>query len=213
MLVPFLVGLSAYSLFGGYIYMMLGKAEAHLWFTNWYHPLADDFFKYFTETANGIVPVIAIHILVFVRYSWALAMGMGAGTMGVVVQWLKRGVFDLPRPAGFFEEGMLRMIEGVNHAQSHAFPSGHSATAFCMFLLLALIIRKPWATYLLVGWALLAAYSRVYISQHFVEDTIVGAWIGILTAFVAYHYIVRWADLHPQSKLNGKLWPKPLPEL
>lgn len=206
-LLPFLVGISIYSIFGGTLFFSLGKAEAHLWFHSYHHPWADTFFRYFTETANGIIPIIVVHILLFVRFSWALGFGVSALSMGIVVQWLKRGVFDWPRPAGFFEQGILRTIEGVEYAQRFSFPSGHSATAFCMFLLIALIARKTWITWICIIWALLAAYSRVYISMHFIEDTIVGAWIGIITAFLGYYYIIRWADSHPQSKLNGKLWP------
>jgi len=207
---PFVLALSLYSIFGGYIYFSMGKAAAHLWFNAHYHPLADTFFRYFTETANGIIPILAVHVLLFVRYSWALGFGVASLSMGVLVQWLKRGVFDLPRPAGFFEQGIIRTIEGVEYAQRFSFPSGHSATAFCMFLMLALLIRKPWATWVLVIWALLAAYSRVYISMHFIEDTIVGGWIGMFTAVVSYHIIIRWADAHPESKLNGRFWPKAL---
>jgi len=206
-LLPFLVGIFLYSILGGLLFFTLGKAEAHLWFNSFHHSWADVFFRYFTETANGIIPLVVVHLLLFVRYSWALGFGLSTLIMGVLVQWLKRGVFDLPRPAGFFEQGILRTIEGVEYAQRFSFPSGHSATAFCMFLFFALLVRKSWATWIFVSWALLAAYSRVYISMHFIEDTIVGAWIGMITAFLGYHFVVRWADSHPTSKLNGKLWP------
>jgi membrane-associated phospholipid phosphatase len=206
-LVPFMAGISLYSIFGGYLFLTLGKAQAHLWFHSFHHPWGDVFFRYFTETANGIIPLVVVHLLLFVRYSWALGFGLSALSMGILVQWLKRSVFDLPRPAGFFEQGILRTIEGVEYAQRFSFPSGHSATAFCMLLFLALVVRKPWVTWVCIVWALLAAYSRVYISMHFIEDTIVGAWIGMITAFLGYYYIVRWADTHPTSKLNGKIWP------
>jgi membrane-associated phospholipid phosphatase len=204
---PFLVGLSIYSLFGLSVYALMGKADGHLWLNSFSHPWADNFFRYFTESANGIVPVIAIHVLIFVRFSWALALGVSAICMGIIVQWLKRGVFNIPRPAGFFEDGTLRTIEGLERASQFSFPSGHSATAFCMFLMFALLVKKPWATYVFLVWAMLAAFSRVYISQHFIEDTIAGAWIGVMTTLAAYFLIVNYADRTPDSKLNRRLWP------
>ncbi|MCF8258039.1 MAG: phosphatase PAP2 family protein [Flavobacteriales bacterium] len=204
---PFLAGLSLYSLFGLSVYFVMGKAEGHLWLNSFSHPWGDTFFRYFTETANGSVPVIAILILILVRYSWALALGVSAASMGIIVQWLKRGVFDIPRPAGFFGSGVLRSIEGLERASQFSFPSGHSATAFCLFLMFALLVRKRWATCLFLIWAILAAFSRVYISQHFIEDTIAGAWIGVGTTLAAYYFIVSYADRNPQSKLNRRLWP------
>jgi len=204
---PFLIVLSVYSLFGLSLFGLVGKAEGHLWLNSFAHPWADTFFRYFTETANGIIPIIAILVLVFVRFSWALALGASAISMGFIVQWLKRGVFNIPRPAGFFENGMLRSIEGLERASQFSFPSGHSATAFCMFLMFALFVKKPWATYMFLVWAILAAFSRVYISQHFIEDTIAGAWIGVGTTLAAYHFIVSRADRNPESKLNRRLWP------
>lgn len=203
----FVTGLSVYSIFGLSVHFGMGKADGHLWLNSLYHPWADVFFRYFTETANGIVPVIAIHLLLFVRFSWALALGVASVVMGVLVQWLKRGVFNLPRPAGFFEEGVLRSIEGMERASQFSFPSGHSATAFCMFLMFALLARRRWASHVFVLWALLAAFSRVYVSQHFIVDTVAGAWIGMFTTLVAYRYVVTYADRTPGSRLNKRLWP------
>ncbi len=204
---PFLIGLALYSVFGLSVLFMMGKAEAHLWLNSFHHPWADQFFRFFTETTNGVMPVIAVHVLVFMRFSWALAMGLSAISMGIIVQWLKRGVFNIPRPAGFFENGILRTIEGLERAYQFSFPSGHAATAFCMFLMFALLIRKKLATHLFLAWALLASFSRVYLSQHFIEDTVAGAWIGVATTLLAYHFVVTKSEKRPESKLNGKLWP------
>lgn len=204
----FLVGLTVYSILGLAVFLSKGRDGAHLFINGWHHPIGDTFFRYITDTAHGAVVVIAIHMLVFIRYSWALALGLSAAVMGFVVQWLKRGVFDMPRPAGVFDEGLLHWVEGVENASRFSFPSGHSATAFCMFLMFALIAQRQWVTWVMLGWALLAAFSRVYISQHFIEDTVVGSWIGLATTLLAHHFIVKYANRHPESKLNGRLWPK-----
>jgi len=151
--------------------------------------------------------VIAIHLLIFIRFSWALALGLSGLVMGVLVQWLKRGVFNMPRPAGVFDQGLLHWVDGVDYAHRFSFPSGHAATAFCMFLMFALLAKRQWATYLFLVLALLAAFSRVYISQHFIEDTVVGAWIGVITTLLAHRYVVTYAERNPGSKLNGRLWP------
>lgn len=205
---PFVVGLFIYSLIGTAIFLVLGKQEAHLWLNSWHRPYPDLFFKYITHLGHGAVPVILFHVLVLVRYSWALGLGVSSLMMGVVIQFLKRSVFAGDhRPAMYFLDGGLPRIEGVDLMMEHSFPSGHAATAFCVFLMLAILVKQRWATYAFLALALLTAFSRVYISQHFIQDTIVGSWIGLGMALIGYWLIVRPAERNPASKLNGRLWP------
>jgi membrane-associated phospholipid phosphatase len=128
--------------------------------------------------------------------------------MGVAVQTLKRSVFAGDhRPAMFFQDGGLPVIDGVELMLHHSFPSGHSATGFCICLMLAFFTKQKWATYFFAILALLIAFSRVYISQHFIQDTVVGSWIGLIMALLGYIFIVHYAEENPNSKLNRRLWP------
>ncbi|OEK05164.1 phosphatase PAP2 family protein [Roseivirga misakiensis] len=67
-------------------------------------------------------------------------------------------------------------------ASSHA--SNSFAVAFFCWILLRDHVKYSW---LLIPWAGLVAYSRVYLGVHFPGDIIVGAIIGILAA-----YLVIW---------------------
>ncbi|MBL4587305.1 MAG: phosphatase PAP2 family protein [Flavobacteriales bacterium] len=205
---PFVVGLSIYTVVGIGVHIYFGKEQAHLLLNSWHSPYVDQFFKYVTHLGNGILPGFIFPILLLVRYSWALGLGLSSLAMGIVVQTLKRSVFAGDhRPAKFFQDGVLPTIDGVELMLHHSFPSGHSATAFCLFLMFAFFAKQRWATYLFAVVALLAVFSRVYISQHFIVDTIVGSWIGLILAYLGYLFIVRYAEENPSSKLNGKLWP------
>lgn len=205
---PFAVGLSFYSLVGLCIFLWLGKEETHQFLNSYHTPYLDLAFKYITHIGHGFIPVIAFHLLLLVRYSWALGMGVSSLFMGIFVQTLKRSVFAGDhRPAMFFHDGGLPSIEGVDLMLHHSFPSGHSATALCMCLMFAFFIKEKWATYFLMVLALLIAFSRVYISQHFIQDTIVGCWIGFIMAYLGYLFIVHYAEITPNSKLNKRLWP------
>ena len=204
---PFLVGLSVYSLVGMGIFVGLGKEETHT-FLNAYHTrVLDQFFRYLTHLGHGFVPIIAFLIFLFVRYSWALGLGLSSLVMGVVVQTLKRGVFGADnRPGKFFKDGILPHVEGVELMMHHSFPSGHSATGMCLAFMLAVFVKKRWFTYLMVVVGLLTAFSRVYISQHFIQDTVVGAWIGFIMAFLGYIFIIHYAEKNSDSKLNKRFW-------
>ncbi len=205
---PFVVGLSVYSVLGALVYYSLGKEEAHTFLNSYHKPYLDLSFKYITHIGNGLVPIAAFHLLLLVRYSWALGLGISSLVMGIIVQTLKRSVFAGDhRPAMFFADGGLPHIDGVDLMLHHSFPSGHSATGFVLCLMLAFFIKKKWATYFLIVLALLIAFSRVYISQHFIQDTVVGSWIGLIIALLGYVFIVHQAEENPDSKLNKRLWP------
>lgn len=205
---PFAVGLFIYTIVGLTIFFLLGKEETHKFLNSYHTPYLDAAFKYLTHLGHGLVPIIAVVLLLLVRYSWALALGLSSLVMGIVVQGLKRSVFAGDhRPAMFFQDGGLPTIEGVELMLHHSFPSGHSATALCIFLMLAFFVKQKWATYLLVVLALLTAFSRVYISQHFIQDTIVGGWIGFTMAYLGYIFIIHYAETTTNSKLNKRFWP------
>ncbi len=87
---------------------------------------------------------------------------------------------------------------------SNSFPSGHSSTFFmfctCLVIILAIhYYRKKKLTLqrkvlfkstflVLLFLAALGAYSRVYLSQHFLSDVCVGSMIGFTTPFLIYYF-------------------------
>lgn len=205
---PFVVGLSVYSILGSIVFFQFGKEGAHQFLNSYHTPYLDLAFKNITHIGHGLAPILLFHLLLLVRYSWALGLGLSSLVMGVIVQTLKRSVFAGDhRPAMFFPEGGLPSIDGVDLMMHHSFPSGHSATGFCICLMLAFFAKQKWATYTFTILALLIAFSRVYISQHFIQDTIVGSWIGLMLALAGYIFIVHYAEENPLSKLNKRLWP------
>lgn len=205
---PFMVGLSIYSAFGLGLFLMMGKEDTHSFINSYHTAYLDLAFKYITHLGHGLVPVGAFVILLLVRYSWALALGLSSAVMGIIVQTLKRSVFAGDhRPAMFFADSGLPSIDGIVLMTHHSFPSGHSATALCIFAMLAFFIKQKWASYLLMAIGILVAFSRVYISQHFIQDTIAGGWIGFGLAFCGYVFIMHKAEVNPDSKLNKRLWP------
>jgi membrane-associated phospholipid phosphatase len=67
----------------------------------------------------------------------------------------------------------------------NSFPSGHTSAAFSLFICLALITPRKWAPLWVVSaWAV--AYSRIYLSQHFLEDVLLGSVIGLFSTIAIY---------------------------
>ncbi len=107
---------------------------------------------------------------------------------GLVVQILKRIVFsDYQRPVKYFHDTVqLHLVDGVRLLNGHSFPSGHSASAFALFLSLAIFSRNRFIKVICFILACTVAYSRVYLSQHFLMDILAGSLIGVIGTIALY---------------------------
>ncbi|RXK81333.1 phosphatase PAP2 family protein [Filimonas effusa] len=77
---------------------------------------------------------------------------------------------------------LIHTVPGVELHTVSSFPSGHTATAFTIYLLLCLLIRqRAWVGIGLL-YALAVAYSRVYLAQHFPLDLGAGMIVAFLSA-------------------------------
>ncbi|WP_445716315.1 phosphatase PAP2 family protein [Flavobacterium sp.] len=69
----------------------------------------------------------------------------------------------------------------------YGFISSHSANAFGLatFLILLLPKKYNWLKIIIIFWAVLVAYSRVYNGVHYPSDVIVAIILGIIYGFLA----------------------------
>jgi len=178
------------------------KTEAQL-FANRHYSTFFDYFFYVLTHAVEFWGCLAIYILVaiFKSYKYAIIGLLTYASSGLITQMLKRNVFATQsRPTVNIEN--LRLLPDYfeyHQNTSFSFPSGHATAAFTLFLFLTLVVKnKKWG--ILFGiLACLVAYSRVYLSQHYFIDIIVGSVIGtVITLFTFYGYTKinfgKWAD-------------------
>lgn len=166
------------------------KEEAQL-LANGYHSTFFDYFFYTLTHAVEFWSCLVIYILVaiFKSYKYALIGLLTYASSGLITQLLKRNVFaDHKRPTVNIEN--LRLIPDFfeyEQNSSFSFPSGHATAAFTLFLFLTLIVKnRNWG--ILFGiLACLIAYSRVYLSQHYFIDIIVGSIIGTIVTLLSYY--------------------------
>mgnify|MGYP000920111285 CR=1 FL=1 len=94
----------------------------------------------------------------------------------------------------------LNFVDGVEILNYHSFPSGHTTFAFAIFTSFAFIYQKPLQQIFFLFCALLVAFSRIYLLQHFLRDTIVGSMIGFVCAFVLFYMLISKKEgVHPES--------------
>lgn len=184
--------------FGALIFILLfstlfllvnGKTAAFI-SLNAYHPfLLNVFFINYTFIGDGIFALCLIAAIFFYykRKQQGLALLYSFLISGLIVQVIKNLV-DSPRPRLFFEAGQyLHFIDGVSLANNSSFPSGHTATAFAIATVMALMMKdKSWQLLILIA-AILVGYSRIYLAQHFLLDVVIGALLGSCSGLLAVY--------------------------
>lgn len=182
---------------------------------NQYNYLALDHL-YSNITHTGAFPLIFFVILLttFWKFRIALAASISTAFASILTQIGKRLLWtDEPRPIVFFKHlDDFHVVEGIRLHTSHSFPSGHSTGVFALCMLLAFFLPKQSQKLLCLLVAALGAYSRVYLSQHFIEDVLAGSFIGVVGAMVAYFLFTshrlqqhRWMDLSLRDLLPTKM--------
>lgn len=173
------------------------KFSLHLALNGYHTPGLDLVFPYLTNLASGWVPVIVSFCLLLKSWRAFLMVGLSSAVGALLVQLLKHGAFPLqPRPSVFLHAMPgLSLVDGVELHRYLSFPSGHSTAAFAMCLALAVVIGRPRAAAVLAITACVLAYSRVYLSQHFMVDILAGALLGSLAGMLVYFFLYKgkWA--------------------
>lgn len=82
-----------------------------------------------------------------------------------------------PRPFNTLSNVNLLISEG----DPYSFPSGHTTSTFSVVTYLVLNSKK--FNWFLVSFAILIAFSRIYVGVHYPADVIAGAIIGICGAY------------------------------
>jgi len=194
--VPFILTM----LFCCILMLAYSKIEIHLFCNRYYSGFADLFFSYITNLGDGIFVPLFVMIMLFISIRYSILLVINFLLSGLVVQLIKHlFIYDALRPSKLFESVCpLHLVSGVHQLYYHSFPSGHSATAFSIFLCFALVTRKPWVKFVFFVCASIIAYSRVYLSQHFLEDIVAGSIIGVIVTLLTCHWahIVKypWLD-------------------
>ncbi|UAJ80398.1 phosphatase PAP2 family protein [Leifsonia sp. ZF2019] len=138
------------------------------------------FFNYAGGGVLGsvVIPVLIVLLLLAFRRPWGALFFASASILSVVlVQLLKHTV------------GRARPSEILVSADPGSFPSGHTANAATMVVVLALLFPRVWVWCLGIAWALLMAVSRTYLGAHWMSDTVGGLLLGAAVA------VIVWAPL------------------
>lgn len=180
-------------LVGCLLLMTTEKVEGHLFVNSGNTPFFDFFFTYFTHVGGGtfvVIGSIVLSVLFWKRHQLAIAILalLNLVLVAASTQFLKHVIFsDSSRPIQFIGEEFLHTAPGVEMHTSNSFPSGHTAAGFAFFALVAFLYGKnKWIQLSCVLGAVLVGFSRIYLSQHFLEDAVLGGAIGLGCFLLSY---------------------------
>jgi len=195
-IIPFLL-LSTYLLF---LIGIQGSAGLFLNINSYSSDFTDHFFYYITNLGDGFTPYILVIVLLFVSFRESLTFLTATSIISILVTLLKRYYFpEFNRPVTYFEfTEVVRHVPAYNPPLLFSFPSGHTATAFSVFLYLSILSKKQYLKFILFCIAALVSFSRVYLSAHFPLDVLVGSYIAVSITIPVYYFSRRinktWID-------------------
>ena len=168
-----------------------GKIESHMILNAYHTPLLDTFFKHFTEI-GGWIPFIVAGILLLFKWRISVVILLGQLVATLITTPIKR-IIRAPRPSVVLSNlGIdFPIVEGVDLHSTLSFPSGHTSAAFAFCFAISLFCPKWWQKLLCLLLAFLGGYSRIYLSQHFLEDVLVGALIGVVSILLLIPLVTK----------------------
>ncbi len=204
----FLGVFSVYLLAGALSFVWYRQGNETLFMDTHHTPWMDLLFVSATQLVEGVTLSIIFTALLFSKLRYLIIFAVNMLIVGAVVIWLKYGVFsDHMRPAAFFGNSQhLHFVTGRPILSRYSFPSGHTASAFAMALMLAIFIRRSWVSILLLCLALLVGLSRIYLLEHFWVDVYFGSLVGVTITLLVYIALQR-PLIHSESRiLDFSLW-------
>lgn len=71
----------------------------------------------------------------------------------------------------------------------YGFVSSHASNAFALFSFLFFLLKRKNKKlhWIILSWAILVSYSRIYLGAHFPGDVLCGALLGFLLGFITWY--------------------------
>jgi undecaprenyl-diphosphatase len=164
------------------------------------HSAAADTFFWYVSDARVWIPVYAFFfVLIKLRWGWrglgwslpVIALMILCSDTGSVL--LFKNTVQRLRPSHAEDlNGLVHLVKDGNGefymGGLYGFVSSHAANHFAIAsFMIGILQRRPkWSIAVLLLWAMLISYSRVYLGVHYPGDVIVGGIYGIGIGVLAY---------------------------
>lgn len=160
-----------------------GRIPVFLFLNRDFGTIADTVLLGFTYLAEGWmwIPYLIIVGWFFKKDKAIIVYSFAVSTL--LTQIPKLLLFPyITRPiASGIAPNLMHTVKGVTMHQLSSFPSGHTATAFTIFLLTIYLFDRTKMILIGLLYAMLCGYSRIYLGQHFPMDVGGGIIVAIMS--------------------------------
>ena len=101
-----------------------------------------------------------------------------------------RPFFERWRPTN--DPMLMYAVDVVNETRGgrFGFTSSHAANSFGIAVFISLLIRHKALSTSLILWAVMNAYTRIYLGVHYPGDILAGTLIGVIVGWTMHHLYV-----------------------
>jgi membrane-associated phospholipid phosphatase len=172
--------------------ILAGRETVFLWLNNDLGRAADLFFNACSYLAEGWIWIPYFMVMFGWYKKEAVFILLNFLISTLLTQIPKNFIWDkVSRPmASGIPQDQIHTVKGVEMHLWNSFPSGHTATAFTLFLLTVYLFPKKGVLAIGALYAIACGYSRVYLGQHFPLDVAGGITVAIITILLSI-YIKR----------------------
>jgi undecaprenyl-diphosphatase len=143
---------------------------------------------------GGTIGMFVIGIIIALLLWWRMGR-WAAGTFAIAVI----AVVAIGAPMSYII-ARVRPQDSLAEQEVTSFPSGHTAVATTMVIILGLLLRRWYVWVIGVLWVLVMMWSRTYLHAHWLSDVIAGLLEGIAVATLVWCAVEAFRDRRARSK-------------
>ncbi|MFT4660019.1 MAG: undecaprenyl-diphosphatase [Patiriisocius sp.] len=163
-----------------------------------HNPMFDTIMHYFSELLFWVPFFLWVIYLVYKKYELK-TLGIFFLTAGLTVLLADRisvelfkNVFERLRPCHNGDIGQLMHLYDDKCGGQFGFVSSHATNFFGLAILFASVLKNKvkGIVPLMLIWATLVGYSRIYLGVHYPADVLGGAILGSVIGFITYRIFI-----------------------
>lgn len=166
------------------ILMKLNGSDSLFW---------DGFMYIVTDTKTWIPAAIALLYVIFKNNSFKrgmfilLLIALVVALADQTSSGICKPLFERFRPTKDPEfMYMVNTVNGYRAGGRYGFISSHAANTFAVAMFVSLLVRNAKFTFMMLLWAFIPTYSRVYLGVHYPGDVFFGMIDGLLCGGLVY---------------------------
>ncbi len=190
-------------LVGLLVLLTIDKGDIVLFFNGVDSAVLDSIFFYVTklgELIGGILVFVLVYFFGFEK-KYLLVCIASILITSLAAQGLKNTIYKSERRPEYSYND-LKYIEGLERHKQNSFPSGHTTVVFTFTTLTALGVRKSVFQWILPFLGAAVGISRVYLGQHYFNDVVAGAVLGLLLTSIVHLVFIKYNWISSDEELD-----------